>query len=42
MTTQDWCELKEAVQSGPISGFGKNLNSILTTCLSEWVWSNFM
>ncbi|KAK8469738.1 hypothetical protein PHAVU_005G159600 [Phaseolus vulgaris] len=35
-SNKDWCELKEAVQSGPISGFGKNLNSLLTTCLSEY------
>ncbi|XP_014499518.2 protein ROOT HAIR DEFECTIVE 3 homolog 1 [Vigna radiata var. radiata] len=36
VSNKDWCELKEAVQSGPISGFGKNLNSLLTTCLSEY------
>ncbi|KAG4961488.1 hypothetical protein JHK87_038121 [Glycine soja] len=35
-TNKDWCELEEAVQSGPISGFGKKLNSLITTCLSEY------
>ncbi|XP_029128751.1 protein ROOT HAIR DEFECTIVE 3 [Cajanus cajan] len=33
---KDWCELEEAVKSGPISGFGKKLNSLLTTYLSEY------
>ncbi|RXH88761.1 hypothetical protein DVH24_000360 [Malus domestica] len=33
---EEWSELDEAVQSGPISGFGKKLNSILDTCLSEY------
>ncbi|KAB2623665.1 protein ROOT HAIR DEFECTIVE 3 [Pyrus ussuriensis x Pyrus communis] len=33
---EEWNELNEAVQSGPISGFGKKLNSILDTCLSEY------
>lgn len=37
ITTQDWCQLQEAVQSGPVSGFGKRINSLLNTCLSEWV-----
>ena len=32
---QDWCHLEEAVQSGPISGFGKKLSSILDSFLSE-------
>ncbi|RXH67385.1 hypothetical protein DVH24_027532 [Malus domestica] len=33
---EEWNELDKAVQSGPISGFGKKLNSILDTCLSEY------
>ncbi|TKY48258.1 ROOT HAIR DEFECTIVE 3-like 1 [Spatholobus suberectus] len=33
---KDWCQLEEAVQSGPISGFGKKLNSLLTARLSEY------
>ncbi|KAL5568197.1 hypothetical protein UlMin_024772 [Ulmus minor] len=33
---EDWRELEEAVQSGPISGFGKKLSSVLGTCLSEY------
>ncbi|KAL5757472.1 hypothetical protein ACOSP7_020083 [Xanthoceras sorbifolium] len=28
-----WTELEEAVQSGPVAGFGKKLNSILESCL---------
>ncbi|KAK7402264.1 hypothetical protein VNO78_14390 [Psophocarpus tetragonolobus] len=32
----DWCQLEEAVTSSPIHGFGKKLNSLLTTCLSEY------
>ncbi|KHN32690.1 Protein ROOT HAIR DEFECTIVE 3 like 1, partial [Glycine soja] len=35
-TNKDWCELEEAVQSGPISEFGKKLNSLLIACLSEY------
>ncbi|KAE8669731.1 Protein ROOT HAIR DEFECTIVE 3-like protein 2 [Hibiscus syriacus] len=31
-----WCLLEEAVQSGPVAGFGKKLNSILYSCLSEY------
>lgn len=34
---QEWCELDEAIQTGPVSGFGKKLTSILHTCLSEYV-----
>lgn len=30
--------MEEAVQSGPVSGFGKKLSSILNTCLSEYVY----
>ncbi|OVA01312.1 RHD3/Sey1 [Macleaya cordata] len=33
---EEWCELEEAVQSGPVSGFGKKLSSILDSCLSEY------
>ncbi|BFG24284.1 hypothetical protein CerSpe_105580 [Prunus speciosa] len=33
---KEWSQLEEAVQSGPISGFGKKLSSILDTCLSEY------
>lgn len=33
---EDWRELEEAVQSGPVSGFGKKLSSVLDTCLSEY------
>ncbi|KAH0904467.1 hypothetical protein HID58_043970 [Brassica napus] len=32
----NWRELEEAVQSGPVSGFGKKLSSILQSCLSEY------
>ncbi|KAE9585916.1 putative P-loop containing nucleoside triphosphate hydrolase [Lupinus albus] len=33
---KDWCQLEEAVKSGPVPGFGKKLNSLLDTCLSEY------
>ncbi|KAF6144559.1 hypothetical protein GIB67_006051 [Kingdonia uniflora] len=33
---EEWCHLEEAVQSGPVSGFGKKLSSVLETCLSEY------
>ncbi|XP_022715165.1 protein ROOT HAIR DEFECTIVE 3-like [Durio zibethinus] len=33
---ESWCLLDEAVQSGPVAGFGKKLNSILYTFLSEY------
>ncbi|XP_058106113.1 protein ROOT HAIR DEFECTIVE 3 homolog 2-like isoform X2 [Magnolia sinica] len=33
---KSWLELEEAVQSGPVSGFGKKLGSILETYLSEY------
>ncbi|KAE8699428.1 Protein ROOT HAIR DEFECTIVE 3 [Hibiscus syriacus] len=35
MVAMNWCLLEEAVQSGPVAGFGKKLNSILYTSLSE-------
>ncbi|KAM3289906.1 protein ROOT HAIR DEFECTIVE 3 isoform X2 [Capsicum chacoense] len=36
MANEEWCQLKEAVQSHPVGGFGKKLSSILNTCLSEF------
>ncbi|XP_016468784.1 protein ROOT HAIR DEFECTIVE 3-like [Nicotiana tabacum] len=33
---EEWCQLKEAVQSHPVGGFGKKLSTILNTCLSEY------
>ncbi|XP_022724892.1 protein ROOT HAIR DEFECTIVE 3-like isoform X2 [Durio zibethinus] len=33
---ENWCLLEEAVQSGPVAGFGKQLNSILYTFLTEY------
>ncbi|XP_043705636.1 protein ROOT HAIR DEFECTIVE 3-like [Telopea speciosissima] len=33
---EEWCQLEEAVQSGPVLGFGKKLSVILDTCLSEY------
>ncbi|KAL1339081.1 hypothetical protein AAHE18_U006900 [Arachis hypogaea] len=33
---EEWCQLEEAVQSGPVQGFGKKLNSLLGACLSEY------
>lgn len=33
---EEWRELEEAVQSGPVSGFGSKLSSILDTCLSQY------
>ncbi|KAJ4717874.1 Protein ROOT HAIR DEFECTIVE 3-like [Melia azedarach] len=33
---ETWCVLEEAVQSGPVSGFGKKLSSILETSLSGY------
>ncbi|MCD7467636.1 Cell wall protein rhd3 [Datura stramonium] len=36
---EEWCQLKEAVQSHPVRGFGKKLSSILNTCLSERMYS---
>ncbi|CAJ1955407.1 unnamed protein product [Sphenostylis stenocarpa] len=35
-SNKDWCELKEAVESGPVPGFGKNANSLLSNSLSEY------
>ncbi|XP_027334316.1 protein ROOT HAIR DEFECTIVE 3 isoform X2 [Abrus precatorius] len=36
VANEEWCQLEEAVQSGPIPGFGKKLNSLLNTSLSEY------
>ncbi|KAG0500779.1 hypothetical protein HPP92_000851 [Vanilla planifolia] len=33
---EGWLELSEAVQSGPVSGFGKKLSSILDSYLSDY------
>ncbi|KAJ4953653.1 hypothetical protein NE237_030485 [Protea cynaroides] len=33
---EEWCQLEEAVQSGPVLGFGKKLGVILDTCFSEY------
>ncbi|XVF74389.1 hypothetical protein PTKIN_Ptkin13bG0106800 [Pterospermum kingtungense] len=35
-TNENWCLLEETVQSGPVAGFGKKLNSILNSFLSEY------
>uniref|UniRef100_A0A6N2KWI7 GB1/RHD3-type G domain-containing protein n=1 Tax=Salix viminalis TaxID=40686 RepID=A0A6N2KWI7_SALVM len=32
----DWLELKEAVQAGPVTGFGETFSSILVTYLSQY------
>ncbi|KAJ1420304.1 RHD3/Sey1 [Sesbania bispinosa] len=36
VANEEWCQLEEAVQSGPIPGFGKKINSLLDACLSEY------
>lgn len=33
---KDWLKLEEAVQSGPVLGFGEKISSILDACLSEY------
>ncbi|KMT05555.1 hypothetical protein BVRB_7g176770 [Beta vulgaris subsp. vulgaris] len=33
---QDWLQLEEASQSGPVAGFGKKLSSIIGSCLNEY------
>ncbi|TYH53414.1 hypothetical protein ES332_D09G099800v1 [Gossypium tomentosum] len=35
-SNENWHSLEEAVKSGPVAGFGKKLNSILYTSLSEY------
>lgn len=36
IANENWRELEEAVQSGPVSGFGRKLSSILQASLSEY------
>ncbi|XP_060171246.1 protein ROOT HAIR DEFECTIVE 3-like [Lycium barbarum] len=36
IANEEWCQLKEAVQSHPVGGFGKKLSLILNTCLTEY------
>ncbi|XP_011007686.1 PREDICTED: LOW QUALITY PROTEIN: protein ROOT HAIR DEFECTIVE 3-like [Populus euphratica] len=33
---EEWCQMEEAVQSDPVSGFGKKLSAILNFTLSEY------
>ncbi|XP_057455236.1 protein ROOT HAIR DEFECTIVE 3-like [Lotus japonicus] len=33
---EEWCQLEEAVQSGPLPGFGKKISSLLDAYLSEY------
>lgn len=33
---EDWLQLEEASQSGPVTGFGKKLSSVIGNCLSEY------
>ncbi|PIA38160.1 hypothetical protein AQUCO_02800068v1 [Aquilegia coerulea] len=33
---EDWHQLQEAVQSGPVKGFGKKIKPIISKCLSEY------
>ncbi|KAL5728462.1 hypothetical protein ACHQM5_001541 [Ranunculus cassubicifolius] len=33
---EEWCLLSENVQFNPISGFGKKLSSIISSCMSEY------
>ncbi|XP_068652161.1 protein ROOT HAIR DEFECTIVE 3-like [Aristolochia californica] len=35
-SNEGWLQVEEDVQSGPVAGFGKKLNSILDKCLSEY------
>ncbi|MED6123013.1 Cell wall protein rhd3 [Stylosanthes scabra] len=35
-SNEEWCQIEEAIQSGPVHGFGKKLNSLLGACLSEY------
>ncbi|EEF34971.1 Protein SEY1, putative [Ricinus communis] len=35
-TNEEWHQIEEAVQSGPVSGFGKKLSSTLSTSFSEY------
>ena len=36
VANDEWCHLEETVQSNPIPGFGKKINSLLHACLSEY------
>ncbi|CAM8993548.1 unnamed protein product [Rhodiola kirilowii] len=36
VTNEMWRHIEESVQSGPVSGFGKKITSLLDTCLSEY------
>ncbi|CAM8920411.1 unnamed protein product [Rhodiola kirilowii] len=36
VSNEFWCQLEETVQSGPVSGFGKKISSLLNTYLSEY------
>ncbi|KAK2653229.1 hypothetical protein Ddye_013085 [Dipteronia dyeriana] len=36
VANESWTDLEEAVQSGPVSGFGKKLNSVLESSLSGY------
>ncbi|KAG5537883.1 hypothetical protein RHGRI_025094 [Rhododendron griersonianum] len=36
VANEEWCEFDAAIQTGPVSGFGKKLTSILHICLSEY------
>ncbi|KAI5593808.1 hypothetical protein BDE02_03G036000 [Populus trichocarpa] len=36
VANEKWCQMEEAVESGPVSGFGKKLSAILNISLSEY------
>ncbi|OWM77119.1 hypothetical protein CDL15_Pgr013210 [Punica granatum] len=36
VANEEWCLLEEAVQAGPVAGFGQKLSSIMGTCLSGY------
>ncbi|KAG5248636.1 protein ROOT HAIR DEFECTIVE [Salix suchowensis] len=36
VANEKWCQIEEAVESGPVSGFGKKLSAILNISLSEY------
>ncbi|KAL5096390.1 hypothetical protein RYX36_000717 [Vicia faba] len=36
VANEEWCQLEETVQSNPIPGFGKKINSLLHAGLSEY------
>ncbi|KAL6972611.1 hypothetical protein U1Q18_026786 [Sarracenia purpurea var. burkii] len=35
VTNEEWCQLDAAVQTHAVSGFGKKLNSIIDSCMSD-------